>query len=112
MLRTLTRQLTMPSVPWTRLIRFLPTDSSTPILGEPTDSSMDVGLAYAAKQPIKAYVLDGRVPWEVAKRTGEVKTVGRLLAPLSAEQCGTIRCIGLNYSDHAVGEVRLGSSSS
>jgi hypothetical protein len=43
-----------------------------------------------------------QTPWELGKRTGQTKIVGRLLAPLSEEMTGAIRCIGLNYSDHAV----------
>ena len=33
--------------------------------------------------------------------TGKIETVGRLLSPLAESEVGTIRCIGLNYAQHA-----------
>jgi hypothetical protein len=37
-----------------------------------------------------------------AKKTGDIKTIKKLLSPISRQEVGTIRCIGLNYRDHAV----------
>lgn len=36
-----------------------------------------------------------------AQFTGEVATISKLLSPLSARDIGTIRCVGLNFKDHA-----------
>jgi hypothetical protein len=37
-----------------------------------------------------------------AQVTKKVLTVSKLLAPLSNEEIKVVRCLGLNYSDHAV----------
>ncbi|CAD6565543.1 MAG: hypothetical protein TREMPRED_001519 [Tremellales sp. Tagirdzhanova-0007] len=90
---------TLPT--WSRLIRFLASDGHT-YLGEPIDPERDVGLAFAAGEIISAHVIDAIVPWDgKATRTGEVKTVFKLLSPVSAEMCGAIRATGLSYKDHA-----------
>lgn len=33
--------------------------------------------------------------------TGEIKAIGQLLSPVSQEEAGTVRCVGLNYKEHA-----------
>lgn len=38
--------------------------------------------------------------------TGEVKLIGELLSPVSQRDAGTVRCIGLNYKEHAA-EMKL-----
>ena len=61
-----------------------------------------VGLAYSKGQAIKAYeVVDSPLD-PAAQVTNTVLTVKELLAPLSREQLGVVRCLGLNYTDHAV----------
>lgn len=62
-----------------------------------------VGLAYRQKHPIKAYeIVGGGVLDPAAQVTKNVLTVKQLLTPLSREQLGIVRCLGLNYGDHAV----------
>lgn len=36
-----------------------------------------------------------------AQFTGETTTISKVLPPLSAQEVGTIRCVGLNFKDHA-----------
>lgn len=61
-----------------------------------------VGLAAWNKQPIKAHEIIGSALDPAAQVTNTVLTVKELLAPLSREELKVVRCLGLNYSDHAV----------
>lgn len=61
-----------------------------------------VGLAFHKKQTIKAYEIVGSALDPAAQVTNNVLTVKHLLPPLSREQIGVVRCLGLNYADHAV----------
>lgn len=38
--------------------------------------------------------------------TGEIRTIHELLSPVSQIEAGTVRCIGLNYKEHAA-EMKL-----
>ena len=61
-----------------------------------------VGLALAAKQQVKVKVLNVTSALaQDAQFTGEVTSISKLLPPLSAQEIGTIRCVGLNFKDHA-----------
>lgn len=91
----------MSTSTYSRLIRFLPPNSTTPLLGEPVDPSIDVGLATYSSQPVEVSVFSGQSILAPGERTGKKEVVGRLLAPLRKEEVGTIRCIGLNYVRHA-----------
>ncbi|THH21374.1 hypothetical protein EUX98_g8396 [Antrodiella citrinella] len=86
---------------WTRLIRFVATETAQVHIGEPVDSKLDIGIAYRQKKTIKAYEILGTALDASAEVTNRVLTVKELLAPLSREQLGIVRCLGLNYSDHA-----------
>ncbi|KAI0072983.1 fumarylacetoacetate hydrolase [Panus rudis PR-1116 ss-1] len=87
---------------WTRLIRFVAAETAQVHLGQPVDPKLDVGLAYHQKKPIKAYEILGSSALDPsAQVTKKVLTVKELLAPLSREQLGIVRCLGLNYADHA-----------
>lgn len=61
-----------------------------------------VGLAFHQKKPIKAYEIVGSAFESSAQVTKNVLTVKELLAPLSRDEVGLVRCLGLNYADHAV----------
>ncbi|WOO78666.1 putative protein [Vanrija pseudolonga] len=90
-----------PQWPWRRLIRFV-TEDGREVLGEPVDGNVDIGLAVAKGAALQAEILDAKSPWDLdARRTGEIAVVKQLLSPLTAEQVGTIRATGLNYTDHA-----------
>ncbi|KAH9947212.1 fumarylacetoacetate hydrolase [Amylocystis lapponica] len=71
-------------------------------IGEPVDPTLDVGLAFHRKEPIKAYEILGSALDPAAQVTTNVLTVKELLAPLDRSQVGGfVRCLGLNYADHA-----------
>lgn len=61
-----------------------------------------VGLAAWNKQPIRAYEISGSAIDPTAQVTSTILTVKELLSPLSREEMKIVRCLGLNYSDHAV----------
>ncbi|TFK83302.1 fumarylacetoacetate hydrolase [Polyporus arcularius HHB13444] len=86
---------------WTRLIRFVAAETAQVHIGEPVDPKLDVGLAFHQKKPIKAYEIVGSALDPRSQVTTNVLTVKELLAPLSREEVGLVRCLGLNYADHA-----------
>ncbi|KAI0732819.1 fumarylacetoacetate hydrolase [Fomitopsis betulina] len=87
---------------WTRLIRFVAAETGNIHLGEPVDPKQDVGIAFQLRQPIKAYEVLGSVTDLGSQVTKNVLTVKELLAPLARHEVGGIvRCLGLNYADHA-----------
>ncbi|KAI9637756.1 putative mitochondrion protein [Dioszegia hungarica] len=103
-------------MPISRLIRFIPralssTSSSSsalpslaraaPLIGEPVDPELDVGLATYSNQDVEVDVYSGTSVLAPGSKTGKREMVGRLLSPLAREEVGTIRCIGLNYHRHA-----------
>ncbi|WWC58904.1 uncharacterized protein I303_101449 [Kwoniella dejecticola CBS 10117] len=93
----------MSPVSWSRLIRFIPSGSSSPVYGEPVASDYtDIGaLADVGKLEAKIVKTDGSGPLsETAVVTVEVVKVGSLLGPLSLDTCTDIKCIGLNYKKH------------
>ncbi|KAG5654224.1 hypothetical protein H0H81_005911 [Sphagnurus paluster] len=86
---------------WTRLIRFVANETARVHIGQPVDPALDVGLAAHQGKVIKAYEITGSVLDPTAQVTKKVLTVKSLLTPLSGEQVKVVRCLGLNYSDHA-----------
>ncbi|KAF8592724.1 hypothetical protein K439DRAFT_1400729 [Ramaria rubella] len=86
---------------WTRLIRFVAAETNRIHIGQPVDAQLDVGLAVHAKKTVKAHEIIGSVLDANAKLTDRVLTVATLLEPLSREQVKLVRCLGLNYADHA-----------
>jgi len=89
------------SANWNRLIRFVAAETSRIHIGQPVDAKVDVGLAALAKEPLKAYEISGNALDPDAKVTTKVLTVKHLMEPLSRDQVKLVRCLGLNYSDHA-----------
>ncbi|KAH7887444.1 hypothetical protein F5I97DRAFT_1806645 [Phlebopus sp. FC_14] len=86
---------------WTRLIRFIAAETSEVHIGQPVDPRLDVGLAAWNKQTIKAFEIAGSALDPAAQVTNTILTVKELLAPLSRDEMKIVRCLGLNYSDHA-----------
>ncbi|KAL4797635.1 hypothetical protein BDV19DRAFT_42122 [Aspergillus venezuelensis] len=87
---------------FSRLIRFTPVSSPTSILiGEPIDSTLDIGLAVLEGKEVSVFVYSGSSVLSPGTKTDKVETVSKLLSPLSQSEVGTIRCIGLNYVSHA-----------
>jgi hypothetical protein len=72
-------------------------------LGEPVDGTLDVGRAAHEKREIRAHEILGASALDPhAQRGARVLTVQTLLAPIAREHVGIVRCLGLNYADHAV----------
>ncbi|TFK25992.1 fumarylacetoacetate hydrolase [Coprinopsis marcescibilis] len=86
---------------WTRLIRFVAAETSRVHIGQPVDSNLDVGLASRLGQTFKAHEIYGSPLDPAAQVTSSELTVKTLLSPLSREDIKIVRCLGLNYSDHA-----------
>ncbi|KAF5697490.1 bifunctional 4-hydroxyphenylacetate degradation enzyme [Fusarium globosum] len=87
---------------WSGLVRFVPKSAPSSILiGEPVQASLDVGLASREGKDISVNVFSGRSVLSPGSRTDRTESVERLLSPLAQEEVGTIRCIGLNYVQHA-----------
>ncbi|KAK4140656.1 uncharacterized protein C8A04DRAFT_31835 [Dichotomopilus funicola] len=85
-----------------RLVRFAPKgDDSKVLLGEPADVSIDVGAAVRKGEDVEVKVYSGTSVLDTGSPTGETAVIGRILSPLTQQEVGTIRCIGLNYKKHA-----------
>ena len=65
-------------------------------------SKKTVGLAAFHGRTIKAHEIIGSAFDPAAQISKSILTVKTLLSPLSNEQVKVVRCLGLNYSDHAV----------
>ncbi|KAK2764670.1 fumarylacetoacetate hydrolase domain-containing protein 2A [Colletotrichum kahawae] len=89
------------SSPWSHLVRFVAQEDGQVHLGQVDAGKwQDVGLATLEGERIpvnlvKGNVFDGCV-------TEEVMHVQELLSPLTMEEVPIIRCMGLNYRDHAL----------
>ena len=84
---------------WTHLIRFIAVEDSRTHIGQLVDTSRDVGLDSVNGTKIEAYLINGTIfDGEV---TDQILTVKQILSPVSMEDCNYIRCLGLNYMDHA-----------
>ena len=95
------RSLTSVAGNWDRLIRFVPEISpgstgAAALIGEPLDSTLDVGAAAFAGIPIEVAVFEGKSILSAGKRTARTERVRTLLSPLRRSEVGAIRCIGLN----------------
>lgn len=76
----------------------------TVIIDLPRFSLFAVGLAVHQKRTVKAFEIIGSSALDLsAQVTNNVLTVKSLLAPLAREEVKLVRCLGLNYADHAVG---------
>jgi len=84
-----------------RLVRFTPKSEKTVLIGQPTDDNLDVGAAIRAGKDVSVELFSGSSVLSPGAPTGKIETIGTLLSPLSQQEVGTIRCIGLNYTQHA-----------
>ncbi|KFY47381.1 hypothetical protein V494_00006 [Pseudogymnoascus sp. VKM F-4513 (FW-928)] len=98
---------TTPALPiWNRFVRFIGEDGNK-YCGEPVDSELDVGLAMEQNEPVMVKLLSGTSALDCnTVFTGEVVRAREILTPITPIEAGTIRCIGLNYTDHAA-EMKL-----
>ncbi|KAI2624442.1 5-carboxymethyl-2-hydroxymuconate isomerase [Xylaria nigripes] len=85
---------------WTHLIRFVAREDGRVHLGQLIDGSQDVGKDAADGREIEVYLLRGTI-FDAKIVPGVVYTVERILSPISPAECNYIRCLGLNYQDHA-----------
>lgn len=83
------------------LVRFISTSSEDVLIGEPTDKNIDVGSATLAGKDVEVSVFSGTSVLNPGSATGKTETISRILSPLAESEVGTIRCIGLNYIQHA-----------
>ncbi|TQS33119.1 hypothetical protein Golomagni_06548 [Golovinomyces magnicellulatus] len=85
---------------WTHLIRFIAEEDGQIHLGQ-VDAAQhpDVGLAVINGEKVTAKLITGSVFDGVV--TEKTLQVARLLSPLSMDEIPAIRCLGLNYKDHA-----------
>lgn len=85
---------------WTHLIRFVAEEDGQVHLGQ-IDAKRypDVGVASFNGETLVAKLIEGDLYDGVV--TSTEFTVARLLPPLSVEDVPIIRCLGLNYRDHA-----------
>ncbi|KAI8665758.1 Fumarylacetoacetate hydrolase [Fusarium keratoplasticum] len=85
---------------WTHLIRFISEEDGQIHLGEVDAQQFpDVGLATLKGEKITAKLIQGSVYDGVV--TDKTMHVSRLLSPIGIEDVPIIRCLGLNYRDHA-----------
>jgi hypothetical protein len=73
-------------------------DDSKILIGQPADSSIDVGAAVRKGEDVQVKVFSGKSVLDAGSATGETASIARILSPLAQEEVGTIRCIGLNVS--------------
>ncbi|KAF3937933.1 hypothetical protein ABW19_dt0210636 [Dactylella cylindrospora] len=85
---------------WKNLARFIAEEDGQEHIGDVDPKEFpDVGLAVFEGKKVTAKIINGTLfDGEVTDKT---MTVGRLLSPISQAQCPIIRCLGLNYRDHA-----------
>ncbi|KAL7768452.1 hypothetical protein ACKLNR_002753 [Fusarium oxysporum f. sp. zingiberi] len=85
---------------WTHLVRFVAEEDGQVYLGQiDHEAWSDVGLSFEKGEKMQAKLIQGCVFDGVV--TERLLTVKELLAPLAMEQVPIIRCMGLNYRDHA-----------
>jgi len=82
-------------------VRFASNTSPRTFIGKPVSEDQDVGAAVRTGQDVKVEIYSGSSVLSPGSPTGEIQSLGRLLSPLAESEIGTIRCIGLNYVQHA-----------
>ena len=79
------------------LVRFVPKgDDKAVLIGQPVDGSVDVGAAVRKGDEVKVKVFSGTSALNPGSLTDKIEVIHRVLSPLTMEEVGTIRCIGLN----------------
>ncbi|EAW15392.1 fumarylacetoacetate hydrolase family protein [Aspergillus fischeri NRRL 181] len=85
---------------WTHLVRFVAKEDNHIYLGQVDCRQWpDVGLAVFQGEQVKVQLVRGSIYDGVV--TDTVLTIKRLLSPISMEEIPIVRCLGLNYRDHA-----------
>ncbi|KAH8597867.1 hypothetical protein B0O99DRAFT_617003 [Bisporella sp. PMI_857] len=91
--------MSIPS--FTRLVRFISKATNEVRIGRPIDKAIDVGAAIRSGHDVEVDVYSGISVLNPGDSTSKTEYIRTLLSPLSASEVGTIRCIGLNYAQHA-----------
>ncbi|CAK7213932.1 hypothetical protein SEUCBS140593_002013 [Sporothrix eucalyptigena] len=87
----------------TGLVRFVPRSSASAVfIGQPVDASVDVGLAVRHGEDVRVELFSGSSVLAAGTATGKFDVIDRILSPLSVNEVGTIRCIGLYRYLHAL----------
>ncbi|CAH0033223.1 unnamed protein product, partial [Clonostachys rhizophaga] len=76
------------------------------LIGQPLQNDLDVGVATRRGEPVSVNVFSGISILSPGATTGVIESIDRILSPLAQEEVGSIRCIGLNYKQHAT-EVQM-----
>ncbi|KAL3481007.1 hypothetical protein BJX99DRAFT_194835 [Aspergillus californicus] len=85
---------------WTRLIRFIAKEDGQVHLGQVDATQFpDVGLSVLNGEQVTTKLITGSIFDGVV--TDKTLHVARLLSPIGTEDVPIIRCMGLNYRDHA-----------
>lgn len=88
----------MSSPQWTRLIRFLAVEDNQIYYGQPLQTG-DIGLLYhTSPTSVTAHVLSASPLSPSAKLTTTIRTVRKLLSPLSPSEIRTIRGLGAQFT--------------
>ncbi|PTB51416.1 hypothetical protein M431DRAFT_498667 [Trichoderma harzianum CBS 226.95] len=86
---------------WTHLIRFIADEDNQIHLGQVDPSvNPDVGLDTYNGKRVQARLIVGSAFDSTV--TDKIMTVKQLLAPLDYHEVPLVRCLGLNYYDHAI----------
>ncbi|KAM3067767.1 hypothetical protein ACMFMG_011502 [Clarireedia jacksonii] len=85
---------------WTHLVRFIAKEDGQVHLGNvDVQKYPDVGLSTFKGEEVKVQLVTGSIFDGVV--TEKTFTVNQLLSPISLHEIPIIRCMGLNYRDHA-----------
>ncbi|KAJ3538380.1 hypothetical protein NM208_g5928 [Fusarium decemcellulare] len=84
---------------WTHLVRFVAEEDNQVHIGQLIDTTRDAGKDSREGLKIKVYVVNGTI--FNGKVTKDILHVKQLLSPVATNDCSYIRCLGLNYLDHA-----------
>lgn len=76
-------------------------NSNAVLIGEPVDPDVDVGAAVRKGQDVQVKLFSGSSALDPGSLTDKTEVIDRVLSPLTQQEAGTIRCIGLNYKGHA-----------
>ena len=79
------------------LVRFIPKgNQAKALIGEPQDTSIDIGLAVYQGHDVKVDVFSGSSILQPGAKTSDTAVIDRLLSPLAQSEIGAIHCVGLN----------------
>jgi hypothetical protein len=77
------------------------------LIGQPLDSNIDVGAAVRKGEEVKVKLFSGSSALNPGSLTDKTEAIERVLSPLTQEEVGTIRCIGLNVRSARLERKRL-----